>query len=579
MSDYATKLVDPSSISLGSLLALERFEVPDNQRDFSWEEEQFEKFWKDLQRTAAKNYSNGCLADTPEPHFLGAIVTERVSHDRARPLIDGQQRLVTSTVLYSVLHEFAARVSDATRSQTMQSEILQRIALLGGGIRVPRLRLGESHDFYDAFIVQRLTHAAREDYYQGLPKPSRVAQRLRKCEQYFFNSASQELGSSTVNHIRLGELLATLAELVVTVVLTVPSSRVAYRIFETLNERGLDLTQADLIKNEMLRVADQQGTKNEVLDHWKRVRSTLADTDEAMTMYIRYAFCSRHDSVRPTDLFDAVQGHLRTRSAADYAQELEVEAPAFAAIVNAAQIWGPEIAGYLEDIRRLDISHGYPLLLSAAARFGGQPSELRRVFKATRDFCFRFLTIGRNRPGQLELHIGQASRDCRDQSRSVDQILVSLKQQSSDAQFEADFARWESSAPRIQFHVLKLMEDHLAAGQGVTVLAHSPAQHIEHIMPQVLGNGWDHIKPDLLPVYLNRLGNLLVLERDINAFIKNKSFSEKFKNTAHKGYSNSVLKLPVLTRPFLKKKLWTVDSINERQAALARIALNVWPLA
>jgi hypothetical protein len=89
-------------------------------------------------------------------------------------------------------------------------------------------------------------------------------------------------------------------------------------------------------------------------------------------------------------------------------------------------------------------------------------------------------------------------------------------------------------------------------------------------MPKRLGVGWTHIDTDLHTSFLNRVGNLLVLERPINTRVGNKEFAFKDSNKFSEDYQNSKMQLPKCANSYLDGAQWTFRSVEARQADLAR---------
>jgi hypothetical protein len=112
----------------------------------------------------------------------------------------------------------------------------------------------------------------------------------------------------------------------------------------------------------------------------------------------------------------------------------------------------------------------------------------------------------------------------------------------------------------------------------------SAAQHLEFIMPRKPSSDWDGMeKQENFNTHLNRVGNLLILTKEINQHIKNKGFKYKVKNMSNLDYSSSELEI---VQEFVakfdnwtKQGRWDFDSITERQDYLAhQYASQVWPL-
>jgi hypothetical protein len=190
--------------------------------------------------------------------------------------------------------------------------------------------------------------------------------------------------------------------------------------------------------------------------------------------------------------------------------------------------------------------------------------------------------VGGGSPDGLAKALAPISSRLRETDYSLGDMMSELLLFSSDAVFVDKFKQFTSKNASTSFYILKSIEDHLAGGQGVTILGQSSSQHLEHIMPKKPTQAdWSHVLLDeRYNMYLNKIGNLIVLEKDINAHIKNKSFCYKNSNKTEKDYAHSVLKLPAQTVSFLNNvQLWDFESINKRQEILAtQYAAAVWPV-
>jgi hypothetical protein len=197
-----------------------------------------------------------------------------------------------------------------------------------------------------------------------------------------------------------------------------------------------------------------------------------------------------------------------------------------------------------------------------------------------RNFAFRYFKVQGNGVGALSRVVSEAARTLRDTTRPVEDTVNRLASASTDADFVAAFKEVSLSPAPLGFFALAAIENHLSAGAGVGVWRQSPAQHLEHILPQrPAPSAWGHVPAADAQVNLWRIGNLTVLEANINRHIRNRAFAEKDSNANQLDYQNSVLRLPAQIRHFLDGGQWTVKSIVDRQSDLAtRYAAAVWPL-
>ena len=219
------------------------YSVPPYQRDYSWKQEHWEDLWEDLVTVEASQ----------EDHYMGAIVVESGERKQFK-VIDGQQRMATLSILILACVDYLYQLANAGIDSTANQECaaLLESSYIGAkdpsSLRVtPRLKLNANDDdFFQLNVAQRKAP-------QGGTRGLRDAEKLLWGCFQFFRSKLQERFSAT----KKGEAVAGFVNEVVTERLVFISVRVqdplsAYTVFETLNARGLELTETDLLKNYLL---------------------------------------------------------------------------------------------------------------------------------------------------------------------------------------------------------------------------------------------------------------------------------------------------------------------------------------
>ena len=136
--------LDPASVTVATLFAGSNFVIPDYQRDYSWTEEEVRYLWADIVTNATKSFDqSGILVSNPTPHFLGAIVLQTLpsAPNQTHEVIDGQQRLVTLSALFSVLCEFAAQLTQSTDKDNWTQSLKQLLFTFASGNKIPRISI------------------------------------------------------------------------------------------------------------------------------------------------------------------------------------------------------------------------------------------------------------------------------------------------------------------------------------------------------------------------------------------------------------------------------------------------------
>jgi len=224
------------------------FLVPIYQRSYAWTDGAVEDFWEDLKHAI----------DAGEPdYFLGTLVLTPDEDSSRTTIIDGQQRLATTSLLLAALRNvYHARDEDALADE-VQKDYLSWLDRRSKE-REPRLLLNEEDDpFFRELVVEE----------GELPTPSREShERLTAA----YKNLQARLEADIADHGRQGDKRLLdwadyLDKQASVITVTVPTVADAFVIFETLNDRGARLT------------APRRGTwQLRVLEIWQAPRQWMA---------------------------------------------------------------------------------------------------------------------------------------------------------------------------------------------------------------------------------------------------------------------------------------------------------------
>lgn len=566
-----------------------KFKIPDNQRHFSWGRSQIDQLWKDLAETVSKSYTAGfdiLRDDQIEPHFFGAIyLTEDSQSPGKQDISDGQQRLISCTILLKLLSEFADKLpsTEKTGIMTLITPCLQKSKY--GEPYQPRLELDDTIDgFFREYILLKNSADERKTYIDTHTIHSYMESiyNVIDCCGFFYERIKGEfpnqlfIDNPSLYHKKLLAYIKTLQDFFVVLRIQVKKEATMYVIFETLNDRGLDLSESDLIKNLFFR---QPNIDRQIIkERWDSITENIENED--LTSYIRFHYNSKNkDIVDPKNLFKRVKEHLEqpTTNPSSYLLDLVDESEWFGRItLKGTAFWDNDTNEKLNDlINILRISHSLPLLLAGAVYFGNDQLDFKRLVNATVAFCFRSFTIGSIKVGELERKINMLANIIRLEN-SIDQCISQMKTLSPDAVFKKDFTNYSTKLNDIAFYILFQLEKYKGSNAGLIPHPHSRSQHVEHIMPKKPGTNWPHVSDNpLYTKYLYRLGNLLILEKNINQKIKNKDFTFKKSNVHNLDYSTSQLYYPKEVKTYSE---WNFEKIEKRQSAMADEAVTVWSI-
>ena len=242
--------------SIYTLLS-EKYSVDSYQREYNWQEKQTRELMDDFLEAFSQHYKNGHERSNVEKYgqyFLGPIIVSET--DNKNYIVDGQQRLTTLTlILICLLHLID---SDNQKSDLQKLVYSEKFGKKSFNLKVSeraeclqRLYNGESFDADGA------TESIRN-------LVSRYEELLRKLEEDLSKEQIPLFADWFVHKVIL-------------VKITTYSSADAYKIFETMNDRGLRLTPAEMLKGYLLSEIQDSESREKVNAVWKEQIDTLAD--------------------------------------------------------------------------------------------------------------------------------------------------------------------------------------------------------------------------------------------------------------------------------------------------------------
>jgi hypothetical protein len=360
--------------------------------------------------------------------------------------------------------------------------------------------------------------------------------------------------------------------------LTVPSEADAFLIFETLNDRGADLTIADLLKNYLFgRAGAQLGT---VRDGWLQSVGAFEITSEnsTFTNFLRHYWSSRRGAIRERELYKNIRETITSENqTVDFVEDLQRAARLYAALLNTEhEFWaslGTDAKDAVETFLRLDFEQVRPLMLAAMQFFPS--NELKKLLRGLTSWGVRGLVVGGIGGGTYEkAYCDAAVKIRRGDIKSADDVFDDLSRLiPTDDEFEAAFALARVPKSNLARYYLIALEN---GAQGTSEPEFVPNSNedqvnLEHVLPKNATDAdWGAaFTPDERKDWVFRVGNLALLQKGPNGRIGNRPFT---------------IKKPVLVASAfqLTKEIgvlpdWTPTGIKNRQERLAKLAVKVWP--
>ncbi len=535
------------------------YQVPLYQRSFSWDDDHIEQLWIDISDTISLD---------KKEYFLGSIVVV-LKDNNIREIIDGQQRLASLSILLCVLHDLLEVKGDKDRASQVDLHLGKR-DFRSQDIS-PRLSLNETDGPF--FCKQILKNTGVPDIAataenKSLPKSNRL---IAKAYIRFRNYIEKEIESSNEDFIY--DLYECIIGKLCVIEISVTDEADAYALFETLNDRGIDLSISDLLKNFIFSKAG--GKLPEIKRNWDEISFLLMN--RGLPQFLRHHWISKNGLVREKELYRKVRDTYRgTRDIRPFVNELRAAAELYASFRQPdSELWddyGTQVRNYLSTLRLFRVVQCFPLLLVAYEKLNKK--LFISVLKMAVIISFRYSIICGKRTGLLEQVYGDVSLKIRrGKLTNAKGIFTSLSQlYPDDKEFKLAFSETLIKNPRLARYILLQLEAQLNKSLSYEPSADETRVNLEHIFPKNPDEKWiTKLGKAELEEYVNLLGNLTLLPSSINRSVGAETFEHKCK----RAYKKSDLEL---TKLILSFSDWGPDEIRERQSHMANLAVKVWRL-
>ena len=540
-----------------------QFVIPVFQRDYSWTEIQCEQLWKDIVRVGKDT--------TERRHFLGSVVYVPSGDSTAGftrwLLIDGQQRVTTLTLLLIALKrhlletEWKSSSEDGPTPKRIEAYFLKNVQ--EEGRRQNKLVLRR----YDQALLSALLNGdeiASDDN-------SRIDENYE-----FFRERVKEVDPEIVYR--------GISRLVVVDVALDGAQDDPQMIFESLNSTGVDLTQADLIRNFILMRLPEQKQTELYETYWRKIEALFQDAGKVFDSFARdyMALKSRASKqTRASEIYHEFRGFFLDASDRSSIEDVLEEMLRFARYYAAFSLGRnapPDSALHLGRLRQLaEVAAILVMRLSDCRERAGTLSsaEFDEAIQLLESYVFRRAVCGRQSRGYWAAFAGIAYRI--DEAAPLTSLKVALHRQTesyrfpSNEEFQRELQTRDLYRMRTCHYLLDSLENHNNKEPTNTQFF-----TVEHVLPQnenlskawreMLGKDWRETQAG----WLHRLGNLTLT--GYNSTYSDRPFEDK--KQIQGGFNDSSIRLNRFIRDSDK---WGSAEIERRGRLLADKAVEIWP--
>jgi len=537
-----------------------KYQVPRFQRDYAWDQEQWEDLWSDIEMLAEEQF-----------HYMGYIVLQRkTQHDFE--VIDGQQRLVTLSLVILAAMKNIQRLVDAHSEPIENTERLRVLTDRYIGSKNPislkvdsKLSLNRNNSTHFKAICTNLETPNR----RGQTYTNKL---LHHCFKFFEKKSMGTTGQE------IAEFIERVSSGMVFTKIVVQDDLNAYKVFETLNARGVQLSTPDLLKNYIFSVVTKNNDVpdeelNELDENWSEIVLQLGEG--SFTDFIRYHHNFQASLVTKKVLFASIRKLAATpEKAHHYLRSLSQYAPVYACLLNPHDEWWArqgeayrEVKKYLEGFELFNIRQPFTILMVAFHKF--KADEFVLLAKYLYILAIRYNVICHFSPSEQESVYNQIamkiySEDYQRASHVKNSELFKKLYPSDEAflnSFEFHKMPSRCSAKKIRF-LLAEIEAYLGHQ------THYLNTTLEHICPYNPEENWHSYFGNGINDIQDRLGNVVLLEKD---GLRRASFEDKKKVylTTHYPLAQKVATYPE----------WNLPNLNDYQAWLSKQAVATWKVA
>ncbi|GAA9109415.1 DUF262 and DUF1524 domain-containing protein [Helicobacter pylori] len=524
--------------------------IPIYQRVYSWEKEQCKELWDDIVKTGG--------SDQIEGHFIGSIlyVLDGITHsNNVLLIIDGQQRLTTITLLLTALRN---HLSDEVKRKEIEDHYL--INSDKDGDKKFRLILSESDK-------DTLLSLIDKDRRKPSEPSSKIVENFKLFEEWIRKNTD-----------KLETIFKGLDKLMIVEIALEKGKDDPQLIFESMNSKGIELTQTDLIRNYIVmetEIEKQEGFYNK---YWRAMEEEFKQNKKWFDRFVRhYLTIKTREIPNINKVYEAFKDYRQKEGIGieDLLKDLQKYCGYFCQIAfkKEADKDLNKALGFLVDLE-MDVI--YPLLLELYSDYSDgvlSKDDFRRSIALIESYLCRRAVCG--------LGTNSLNKVFPSFTKHIqkDEYFESLKAHFgylTEKQRFPNNDEFKDCFIAINFYNLKEKKKYFFErlenfDRKERVYTHEYT--IEHIMPKKLDEKWkkdlgqDHER--IHTQYLHTIGNLTLT--GYNSEYSNRSFQEK--RYMEKGFEQSPLRL---NKSLKGLESFGEEEIKKRANDLADLALKIW---
>ncbi len=571
------------------------FKIPHYQRPYSWGIDHASALVDDLLNA----YRISCeKQDHTEPYFLGSVVLIKSESMPDSQVVDGQQRLTTLTILYSVIREIAQSWDKPSKSERdFVGAVERRIVEIGDetiGTK-DRYRLSLRHqdqEFFQKYIQTRggVNKILEIDYSNLTDAQQNILLNTKKIYSMLKNDVSRDELRGMVRYLNQNCTI---------VIVSTPDMGSAYKIFSILNDRGMDLYTTDILKSEVIGNIADKADSFEYADKWVQMEDSIGrDNFRDFFSHIRMIVLKRkarnilkefQDEIKPQDNPKVFIDNTLSPMVEAYTQILHSKyfGSQEAKRINHNLRWLNKIDNFdwipqakrinhnLRWLNKIDNFDWIPPAILYLSKHQTEPTNLAVFFEALERLASGLMIMRANVNDRIERY----SRLLK--TIEKESVIKTTTPSIDFTDDEKDKIKEQLSGNIYQVraivkYVLLRLDESLSSGEATYEY---PVISVEHVLPQNPAEDSQWIKwfpkPEQREEWVHRLANLVLLSKRKNV----QAYNYEFEKKKEKYFITDTGISPFsLTTQVIQKQIWEPNILKIRQENLLQELYNLWKL-
>lgn len=563
----------PLSLSIKELFgnADSLYKIPQYQRPYKWENEQVDKLWDDIYEAYESEGEN---------YFLGSVITAKPRDNEKSAyidVVDGQQRLTTLMILFCVIRDLYPDINEKNVDEDPFSvdinTIKASISLFGKSARLKLYTHIQHQSDFEQHILKGDT--------LSLKRPYKYQVRSDEEPKYKFINTAVIFREKLVDLGRdeSARLIDYLFNQVKIIRIDCKNREFAIKLFQVLNDRGMDLTAADLIKSFLLEKLyakykeDPDASKlkeEQFISDWRDMEQSIRSCDIGLNdLFIIYEYCLLGQNPKKS-LYDELQDAFKDKDPNAVISDLKNFASLYIRNIYEAKdkvlfsFWYIRWNMYWKSI--------------CLAALHSEYDEFERLTIALRRFYYLYWIAGKtlSQIKQTSFNLIKWVKDGRGIAEIEDELNFKI-----DSDGILELAKRNLSSEQLATEawikpLLLLIEYNMTDKSKVSQIDSNADLHLEHVLPVKYNKyaEWQHITKETAGTWLNSAGNLTLLGGAKNIEASNNPFDVKMEVYRGKGkydQKNDKITAFQITQKILSDyesgiyaKQWTTEAMINR---------------